>query len=101
MDDLEYWVQAEPAFGKQAVLLDNRYGATVDELVPTMAEVKAKGINILAPAMWMLLTPDADGNFKASEYTKAAKAEGLGLIAWTLERSGPFPQVIFSPFSSL
>jgi hypothetical protein len=96
LDDLEYWIKAEPAFGKQAVFLDNRYDTPVEEMVPSMAELAAMGVKIVAPAMWRMITTDANGVFKASPYTKAAKANGLDMIAWTLERSGPFPQVFVS-----
>jgi hypothetical protein len=67
-------------------------------MVPSMAELAAMGVKIVAPAMWRMITTDANGVFKASPYTKAAKANGLDMIAWTLERSGPFPQVSVSPF---
>jgi glycerophosphoryl diester phosphodiesterase len=88
IDDLDYWVKAEPAFGKQAVFLDNRYETAIGDLVPSMAELAAKGINIIAPPLFKLLDADAEGNFVESTYAKEAKSNGLDIIAWTLERSG-------------
>ena len=38
--------------------------------------------------MWMLVAVE-NGKIVPSAYTKAAKAAGLKLITWTLERSGP------------
>jgi glycerophosphoryl diester phosphodiesterase len=86
-DDVLYWVQHEPAFGKQAVYLDD---ANVPADVPTAADLKGyaqQGIKIVAPPMWVLLTV-ANGKIVPSQYAKDAKAAGLGIITWTLERSG-------------
>ncbi|MBD9356287.1 glycerophosphodiester phosphodiesterase family protein [Methylomonas albis] len=86
-DDVLYWIKNEPAFGKQAVYLDD---ANVPADVPTADDLKgyaAQGIKIVAPPMWMLLDVK-DGKIVASQYAKDAKAAGLGIITWTLERSG-------------
>ncbi len=87
-EDVLYWIKNTPAFGKQAVYLDD---ANVPADVPTAAELKgyaAQGIKIVAPPMWMLLTVDANGKIVPSQYAKDAKAAGLDIITWTLERSG-------------
>ncbi|GAM67963.1 glycerophosphoryl diester phosphodiesterase [Vibrio sp. JCM 19236] len=47
------------------------------------------GIKVVAPPLWMLVTLDKANNIVPSIYAKMAKAAGLDLIAWTLERSGP------------
>jgi glycerophosphoryl diester phosphodiesterase len=39
--------------------------------------------------MWMLVTTDAENQVVPSEYARAAKAAGMDIITWTLERSGP------------
>ncbi len=86
--DILYWINNEPAFGKQAVYLDS---ANVPAELPTAAQLKAyaaQGIKIVAPPMWALLTTDANGNVIPSQYAKDAKAAGLDIITWTLERSG-------------
>ena len=63
---------------------------TVADL-PNYAELagyKARGINIVAPPMFALLTTDGSGNIVPSRYAIDAKAAGLDIITWTLERSG-------------
>jgi glycerophosphoryl diester phosphodiesterase len=93
--DVKYWIAREPAFGAQAVYLDDRDETTgLDPLRaatwrPSMAELKAAGVNILAPPLWYLLTLDANRAIVPSPYARAAKAAGLALIGWSLERSGP------------
>jgi glycerophosphoryl diester phosphodiesterase len=87
-NDVLYWIAKEPAFGKQAVYLDD--ANTVADL-PSAAELtgyKAQGINIVAPPIFALLTGDASGNIAPSRYAMDAKAAGLDIITWTLERSG-------------
>ncbi len=95
LQDVRYWIENEPEFGEQAVYLMDEYGDPgydpndPDTWPNTMAELKAMGVNYIAPPMWMLLTLDGEGNMVASEYTKAAQEAGLNIITWTLERSGP------------
>jgi glycerophosphoryl diester phosphodiesterase len=96
LDDVRYWIANEPAFGKQAVYLDGRYKGVfrIDPnnratFKPSMEELVAEGVKIIAPPMWMLVTLDADDRIVPSAYTAAAKAAGLDIITWTLERSGP------------
>ncbi|MEL6684972.1 MAG: glycerophosphodiester phosphodiesterase family protein [Pseudomonadota bacterium] len=94
MDDVLYWVENEPEFGAQAVYLMDEYD--IDGYSPqdpatwpnTMEELKAMGINIIAPPTWMLLTLE-DGQIVPSALATAAKAADLQIITWTLERSGP------------
>ena len=86
--DVLYWIRNEPAFGKQAVYLDD--ANTVAEL-PGFAELvgyKMDGINIWAPPTFALLTVDAQNRIVASQAAKDAHEAGLDLITWTLERSG-------------
>lgn len=91
--DILYWLQAEPEFASQAVWLDGRYDDPAfdpmqpDSWQPGMAELKAAGLNIIAPPLWVLVTND-DGVIRPSAYAKAARAAGLNMISWTLERSG-------------
>lgn len=88
LDDILYWIENEPDFGKQALFLDASDNpvealATID-MMPQLAE---KGVNYLAPPMWALVTLE-QGKVVPSEYAIAAKAYGFELITWTLERSG-------------
>jgi glycerophosphoryl diester phosphodiesterase len=96
--DLLYWIENAPEFGEQAIYLDDRYGdwgfdhADPSTWSPTMPELAAAGINIIAPPMWMLVELSEDGDIVPSEYAQAAKAAGLDIITWTLERSGPLDE---------
>jgi glycerophosphoryl diester phosphodiesterase len=87
LDDVLYWIENEPRFGKQAVYLDGYYDAS-DETIALMPELAEKGVNYLAPPMWMLVTLE-NGEIVPSDYALNAKANDLKLITWTLERSGP------------
>ncbi len=86
--DVRYWIAKEPAFGKQAVYLDD---AETSADLPGAAELqsyKDEGINVVAPPMFALLDVDGSGRIVPSAYAQNAKAAGLGIITWTLERSG-------------
>jgi len=86
-DDILYWIRNDPDFGRQAVFLDD---ANVPSELPNAAELKgyaSQGIRIVAPPMWALLTVE-NGKIVPSRYTQDAKAAGLDIITWTLERSG-------------
>ena len=83
----------EPRFGQQAVYLDGRYDdpsfnhrdpATWQ---PSMAELAAEGVQIIAPPTWMLLEVE-NGKIVPSLYADSAKQAGLDIITWTMERSG-------------
>ncbi len=93
--DLRYWIAREPDFGKQAVYLDGRYRDSAFNhtspvtWTPDMDQLAAEGVNIIAPPLWMLLALDGDNRIVPSVYARAAKAAGLDIITWTLERSGP------------
>ena len=85
--DVQYWVAAT-AYGKQAVFLDD---ANVVADLPSAADLlalKQQGVNIWAPPIFALLATDASGKIVPSQAAKDAKAAGLDLITWTLERSG-------------
>ncbi|HMH96921.1 MAG TPA: glycerophosphodiester phosphodiesterase family protein [Bradyrhizobium sp.] len=93
--DILYWVKTEPAFAAQAVYLEDRYekqgldAAKPETWKPSMAELKASGVKILAPPIYLMLALDDERKIVPSEYAKAAKAAGLDLIGWSLERDGP------------
>lgn len=94
LDDVLYWIKAEPAFGAQAVLLEGSYRddgwspEAPDTWPHSMAELKAMGVNYIAPPLWVLLKLEG-GKIVPSTYAVQAKAAGLEIIAWTIERSGP------------
>ena len=94
VDDVLYWINNEPRFGRQAVFLDGRYSDPTfdhtdpDTWSPNMAELVAEGVNIIAPPMYMLMALDGNNEIIPSIYAMHAKAAGLDIITWTLERSG-------------
>ena len=86
--DVLYWVQHEPAFGKQAVFLDD---ANVVADLPTFSDLvgyRQQGIRIWAPPTFALLALDGSNRIVASQAAHDAKEAGLDIITWTLERSG-------------
>jgi glycerophosphoryl diester phosphodiesterase len=95
LNDILFWVKTEPAFAAQAVYLEDRYEtkgldpAKPETWKPSMTELKASGVKILGPPIYAMLAQNAQGEIVPSEYAKAAKAAGLDLIGWSLERDGP------------
>lgn len=94
LDDVLYWIENEPEFGAQAVYLDGRYSNEgFDPMNPStygksMQELADAGVQYIAPPLWVLVTTE-NGEIVPSVYAKEAKAAGLNIITWTLERSGP------------
>jgi glycerophosphoryl diester phosphodiesterase len=92
--DVLYWINHEPAFGKQAVYLDDidpTDSNPNNDLPPTLGKLQqlhAQGVRIVAPPTWALLALDYNGKIVPSQYALDAKAAGLDIITWTLERSG-------------
>jgi glycerophosphoryl diester phosphodiesterase len=91
LDDVLYWIKAEPEFGKQAVFLDETLEKPedVEKAIKRMPELYAKGVRYYAPPLFALVTVGENGKMVASPLAKAAKAAGVKLITWSLERSGP------------
>ena len=95
--DIYLWLNEFPAFGKQAVYLDedaddaSNYTAAVAKL----PKLKASGVNIVAPPYNYLLSIGGPGNksIVPSAYALAAKAAGLDIISWSFDRSGPLDEV--------
>jgi glycerophosphoryl diester phosphodiesterase len=87
-NDVLYWVRNTPDFGRQAVYLDD--ANTVADLpgYGELAGYRADGIRIVAPPIFALLATDGAGRIVPSDYARNAKAAGLDIITWTLERSG-------------
>jgi glycerophosphoryl diester phosphodiesterase len=90
-DDIVFWIQHEPEFGKQAVYLDD-FDPTANPPIPplTLQELqlrKAQGVKIIAPPIFALLSVDASGNIVPSQYAKTIKGMGFDIITWTFERS--------------
>ena len=88
--DVTYWVTHEPAFGKQAVYLDDvDPGAGIPPLTAAeLRAVRAQGVRIFAPPIPALLAVDASNDtLVPSQYAQDIKAAGLGIITWSFERS--------------
>jgi glycerophosphoryl diester phosphodiesterase len=92
--DIQYWLKHHPNFGKQAVFLDDRADEPdqLKQAIESLPDLKAQGLNIVAPPLWVLLSVDADNKIVPSNYAKAAKQAGLNIITWSLERSGYISQ---------
>lgn len=94
LGDIEYWIANEPKFAEQAVYLDDSY--TLDGFDPnepssyphSMQELAEMGVEIVAPPLYFLVTLNEAGAIVPSAYAERAKAAGLDIITWTLERSG-------------
>ena len=90
-DDIFYWIENEPEFGKQAVYLDERVNTPegYDNATASLPDLAARGVQIVAPPYFALTKVDnATGNIVPSEYAIAAKAAGLEIVTWSFERSG-------------
>ena len=93
--DILYLVKTAPDFAAQAVYLEDRYekqgldAARPETWKPSMDELKASGVKILGPPIALMLALNDKSEIVPSEYAKAAKAAGLDLIGWSLERDGP------------
>jgi glycerophosphoryl diester phosphodiesterase len=89
LDDVIFWVNQMPEFGLQAVFLDEKPNEPNNVSMAYMEDLAQQGVPILAPALWKMLTLDGNKKIVPSDYAINAKAAGLDLIAWTIERSGP------------
>jgi glycerophosphoryl diester phosphodiesterase len=90
-DDILYWIQNEPRFGKQAVFLDS-IDPTVTPPIPRMTldelrQLKNKGVKIIAPPLFALLAVNGDNGIVPSQYALDIKGLGFDIITWTFERS--------------
>lgn len=88
LDDILYWIAHNPAFGKQAVYLDDANTPAEAPNKEELAAIKAMGVNIWAPPTFVLLDLNADNRIVASKAALDAREVGLDIITWTLERSG-------------
>ncbi|GGD01674.1 glycerophosphodiester phosphodiesterase family protein [Halopseudomonas salina] len=92
LDDVLFWVNETPEFGRQAVFLDQEAITPETSSLAYMESLKAQGVRIIAPAIWKLLTLNDQQEMVPSEYARNARAAGLDMIAWTVERSGPLEE---------
>lgn len=99
IDDIRYWLAHEPRFGRQAVYLqDLNAPEDLPAAIARLPALAAEGVQIVAPPMWVLVTLDQNNKIVPSEYALAAKAAGLDIITWTLERSGLLKNIAGDPY---
>ncbi len=89
-EDIWHWIESHPDFADQALWLDAR--GRIPGFQPSEAEfqaLRARGLNIIAPPMPMLLTLNDAGEIVPSLYARLAKSVGLEIITWTFEAGDP------------
>lgn len=97
LEIVQHWAATAGDYGKQAVYLMDEYNdegySPMDEATwpMTMAGLKETGVNYIAPPLWMLVTVE-NGEMVPSTLAVRAKEADIGIIAWSLERSGPLAQ---------
>lgn len=89
--DILYWIQNAPEFGRQAVYLDS-IDPTANPPIPRLTyeellELRRQGVQYFAPPVPALLEIDAANNVVPSRYALDIKRAGFKIITWTLERS--------------
>lgn len=91
--DIFYWIDNAPEYGLQAVYLDERADLNAtgyDEAVASLPGLAARGVKIIAPSIWQLVTADNETQeVIPSTYALAAQEAGLDIITWSFERTGP------------
>lgn len=91
--DIQHWLTHWPDYAQQAVWLDGRSSQSgfdpqnPDTWQPSMQALADLGVRYIGPPLWMLVTHQ-DGVVVPSVYAEQARAAGLEIIAWTVERSG-------------
>jgi glycerophosphoryl diester phosphodiesterase len=87
--DVTYWVTHEPAYGRQAVYLDDvDPGAGIPRLTAAeLQAVRAQGVRIFAPPIPALLAVDSNDQVVPSQYANDIRAAGLKIITWSFERA--------------
>jgi glycerophosphoryl diester phosphodiesterase len=87
--DVIHWVTHEPAFGRQAVYLDDvDPGAGIPRLtLAELQDIRRQGVRIFAPPIPALLAVDANDQLVPSQYANDIKSAGLKIITWSFERA--------------
>ena len=90
-NDVFYWIQNEPRFGRQAVYLDSIDPTAVPPIprqtIDELKELKQKGVKIMAPPIPALLSVNVSGEIVPSQYALDIKSLGFDIITWSFERS--------------
>ena len=87
--DVLYWIRNEPAFGRQAVYLDDIDPSVASPRLSNeeLKQLKRQGVKIIAPPMGVLLTVDLAGELVPSQYARDIKSFGFEIITWSFERA--------------
>ena len=90
-NDILYWINHEPRFGRQAVYLDD-IDPTASPPLPRISldelrQLKRAGVRIIAPPIPALLDVDASGQIVPSQYAKDIRNTGFDIITWSFERA--------------
>ena len=88
LGDILYWIEREPEFGRQAVYLEDAENVAQLPDAVEFRRLQAQGVRIWAPPLFALLALDDRGAIVPSRSARDARAAGLELVAWSLERSG-------------
>ena len=88
LGDIQYWIEHEPEFGRQAVYLEDAEDASQLPDATEFKRLRAEGVRIWAPPLFALLALDDRGAIVPSLSAREAGAAGLELVTWSLERSG-------------
>jgi glycerophosphoryl diester phosphodiesterase len=91
LEDVLYWIENAPEFGRQAVYLDD-IDPTANPPIPRLTnaelqQLRQNGVRIFAPPMPALLDVDGQGRVVPSQYAKDIRRAGLDIITWTFERA--------------
>lgn len=80
-EDIFQWIENDPEFGVQAVYLDERADLATDgyeTAVASLPGLAARGVKIVAPSIWQLVTADNETQtIVPSSYAIAAQKAGL------------------------
>jgi glycerophosphoryl diester phosphodiesterase len=82
LQDVQFWLEAEPRYAAQAMLLLNE---TSDALDP--GALVSLGVRNVAPSLSMLLSLDGDGKIVPSVWARELRAAGLNIVTWTVEKA--------------
>lgn len=92
LNDVVYWIDKAPAYGANAIWLDGRDPREMHRNPPPASEfeeLRAGGVETIAPPVATLLRLGDNGrDIEPSVYALRARAAGLRIVSWTLERSG-------------
>jgi len=90
-NDILYWINHEPQFGRQAVYLDD-IDPTVSPPLPRipleeLRDLRRAVVRIIAPPIFALLAVDANDRIVPSQYALDTKNTGFDIITWSFERA--------------